>query len=79
LGIDQKAHSGDVHNLVVKPLGGIFKRGTDIPILEIGIVLEDLLTRRARSQQIKDIRHPDPEPADARATTALLGVNGDTL
>ena len=40
LSVDQKAYSGDVHDLVVQSLGGIFERGADVLVLQTRVVLE---------------------------------------
>ena len=47
--------------------------------LQIGKVCQHLLGRKAASEQIKNVRHPDPHAPDAWPAAALLRIGRDAL
>jgi hypothetical protein len=49
---------------------GVIKRGADIFVFEVGVVVKDLLPCRAGGQQIQDIADTDAHATDARSAAA---------
>jgi hypothetical protein len=64
---------------VIEPTAGEPKAGGDVLRLEVGHFLQNLLLRQPGREEIKHIDDPDAHPADARATSALGGVDGDAI
>ncbi len=46
---------------------------------EIRHLFDDLLGRESVRQEIQDVAHPDPHPANTRTSPALLRVNRDAI
>jgi hypothetical protein len=58
---------------------GIFKRCQNVVFLEEGIVLKNFLMGSTRTEQAQYIRDTDAQAANAWATTALAGFDGDSI
>ena len=79
LSVDEEAQScAPQHRVIVLLRGELQNRG-DVVGLEIGIIREDLLARRARGEQIENVFDTDPKAADARTATAHLRVHRDSV
>jgi hypothetical protein len=60
---------------MVQTPGGILEAGGDFLWLQVRILLQDLLRRLARGQQLQDVTDPDAHAADAGTAAALLRIN----
>ena len=47
--------------------------------LQVRIVGKDLVIRSAGAQKFEDVRHPNPQTANAWTATAFAGLDGDTV
>src|SRR5438874_727059 len=61
--------------LILRQQCGVLQGLVDISRLEIGVVGEDLIAGAACSEQPKQPRHREPEPPDARLSSANAGIN----
>src|SRR5271169_2943578 len=75
----KRSKSGDFQNGVVHFRSREFEAGTDVLRFQIRKVFEDLLFGHAGGEHFEHILHPDAHPANAWATAALLGVEGDAI
>jgi hypothetical protein len=69
---------GNEHRMV-RFFGREGERGLDIFRFEVREIGEDLRLGHAGRQKVKDVPDPDAHAADARATAALLGIEGDPV
>ncbi len=53
--------------------------GADVFAGQVWEILENLICRHAGSEAVENIRDRDPQPADARSTPALAGLEGDDV
>ena len=79
LGINDEPH-GSMHkeNRVVELCRRVFEAGGDIFALQIRVIFENLGLGDFGGEQIQNIFYADAHPSDARATAALVWVEGDS-
>jgi hypothetical protein len=58
---------------------GVLEGRADIGGLKIGKVPEDFLFAGASAEHVQDVLDADTHSANARAATALLGINGNPV
>jgi hypothetical protein len=56
-----------------------FENGDDIPLFEKRVVLKNFRMRLAGRENIQDVLDPYAQRPDARATAALLWIDGDAV
>ena len=66
-------------NGMVKLFRRIFKAGLNVLWLKVGIIGQNFRVRNPRRQQIKHVLDPDAHAADARASAALFGIEGNPI
>jgi hypothetical protein len=59
--------------------GGVGQSSADVVCLEVWIIGEDGFVRDTAGEQFQDIGDADAHAADARATVALGGIDGDAF
>lgn len=64
---------------MIQTLARVAQRRGDVLGLEVGHLLEYLLRRETRSQEVDDIDDADSHSADAGPTTALFGIDRDAV
>lgn len=64
---------------MIQATSSVAQAGSDVLGLEVRVFLEDLLLPFARREKIQNVGHPDPQTADARATSALIRIEGDPM
>jgi len=64
---------------VIHFLGRILEAGSNILRLQIRKVSEDFASRHAAGQEIKHVLHPDARAPETRASTALPGIERDSM
>jgi hypothetical protein len=57
----------------------IFQRRGYVAGFQKRIIIQDFFPRRAGSEEIKNILHAKTEGANAGASAALVGVDGDAM
>lgn len=74
-----RAH-GLCHDVrMVEPPRGVHQTGRDIVGFQVGKVLEDLLLRLARGQQLQNVDHANTHLTNAGAAPTLFGTDRDAL
>lgn len=64
---------------MIRLTGGVSQRRLDVVRLKVGKVLENFGIGRAASQHSQNVRHANPQPANARSSAAFVRLNGDAL
>ena len=59
--------------------GGVLEAGVNVRRFEVGEVLQNFRLRHAGGEHVEHILDPDAHPADAGASAALGGVDGDAV
>ena len=80
LRIHQNAHgsAGDEDG-VVEIARSVSDAGADVFRLEVGKIGEDFILRCAACEHVEHVLDPDAHPPDARASTALVRIDGNAL
>ena len=79
LGVYEKAQSRAPQDGVIVLLGGELQDRGDVLGFKVGIIRQNLFARGARSEQVQDVLHADPQPANGRATTAHITIYCDPI
>jgi len=58
--------------------GGVFNRRQDVFALQKGVVGKDLLKRRTRTEQLKNVNDSDAFATNAGTSAALVGVESNS-
>jgi hypothetical protein len=64
---------------MVKSVTCVSERRRDIVGLEIRKLLEHLLRREPRGEEVEHVADANAKPANARATATLLWIHGDSI
>jgi len=73
------APSGHPNYRMVCLAGSKLQRGGDVISLEVGIIMEDILTRGATCKQLQDVRNPHAKPPYTGPSPAHFRVCRDSL
>jgi hypothetical protein len=79
LGVHEKAQSRAPQDGVVALPGRKFQYGRNVFRLEIGIVGEDLFSRRAGRQEIEHVLHSNSQTSNARTSAAYTGGHRNSI
>jgi hypothetical protein len=64
---------------MVHVLCRVFERRSDIVILQIWKIREDIRTARTAREQVENILHPHPQAADTGPAAKNVRINGDAI
>ena len=79
LRVDQEAQSGAPQHRMIVLTSGELEDCSDVPVFQVLVVSENLLSRGAGRQKVEDILDTNAQPADARTTAADVGIYGDSI
>ena len=79
LGVYEKAQSCAPQDGVIVLLGRELQDRGDVLGFKVGIVRQNLFGRGARSEQVQNVLHSNPEPTNARTATADIGIYCDPI
>ena len=64
---------------MIEPTGSKLQTGFEIRQLEIGELLQNLLSGETRCEQIENVAHADAHAAHTRTAAALFRIGSDSL
>lgn len=64
---------------MIQSVPGEAEDGLDVFCFEVGVVVEDLVARRASRQKVEYVRDSNRHAADTRTATAPVGVHSDAV
>jgi hypothetical protein len=79
LGVYEKAQSCAPQDWVIVLLGRELQDRGDVLGFEVGIVRQNLFARGARSEQVQNVLHSNPELTNARTATADIETYSDPI
>ncbi len=81
MGIDEEAHGGSAgeEHRVIGLVGGVGEASLDVGGLEVGKILKDFGMGDAGGKKVEHVLDADAHSANARAASALGGIEGDAV